>query len=529
MESGKGGIGMADVIKSYLISLSASTDKASFDKFTQAMTGAEKTVASSIGGILSKFLAFEVAGIAAFASVGFGIIGYLDKLAMLDRKQQILAMQNMMSVQQYRSVSMALDVMGTSIENVMWGTTEMKEQFKGLIEDQKQLAAMIGPGYEDDMKRIRGVIYEFQRLELKAKWFGMEFAHDLLGKVGFGGGGLVLQLEKLNDFVIKNMPHWADVLSTDVIPYFNDLWNLMKDLGVVVKGFEVGFVHLMGEMSGNDALRNSKGEFADLSKSIGIAAHEFAVILEILPKIATILIPLMEESVDALTGVAEFMSGHPFKAKEDFDRARLTGDEATKQMKGLKDWFASNPFAYNPSGSSDLLSKISGESPDFIKLVHGVAMAESRDRQYDSSGKVILGPPIAGTTDRAIGRMQLMPSTARMLGVDPYDTGQNLEGGERYLRQLLQKHGGNIHDTLAEYGGFRTSSPDNYVRRVEQAGGLTIGSITINSAPNLTPEQHKQVIVSALDQHTQDVVRKGAMLRERERQGLTIQLNGAHQ
>jgi hypothetical protein len=125
--------------------------------------------------------------------------------------------------------------------------------------------------------------------------------------------------------------------------------------------------------------------------------------------------------------------------------------------------------------------------------------------------------------------MQLMPSTAKMLGVDPYDTGQNIEGGEKYLLQLLQKHGGNVWDTLAEYGGFRTSSPSNYVHRVEQAGGLTIGSITINSAPNLTPEQHKQVIVSALDQHTRDFLRKGAILRERERQGLTIQLNGAHQ
>jgi hypothetical protein len=529
MESGKGGIEMADVIKSYLISLSASTDKASFDKFTQAMTGAEKTVASSVGGILSKFLAFEVAGIAAFASVGFGIIGYLDKLAMLDRKQQILAMQNMMSVQQYRSLSMALDTMGVSIEDVIWGTNEMKEQFHGLIQDQKQLAAMVGPNYEDSMKQIRGVIYEFQRLELKAKWFGMKFAEDLLGKVGFGGGGIELQLERLNDFVMKNMPHWSDVLSTDVIPYFTDLWNLMKELKLVAGEFEVGFVHLMGAMSGDDALKNSKGSFEDLSKSIGMAAHEFGVILEILPKIATILIPLMEESVDALTGVSEFMSGHPFKAKEDFDRARSHGDEVTKQMVGLKDWFASNPFSYAPSANSDLLSQISGSSPDFIKLVHGVAMAESGDRQYDSSGKVILGPPIAGTTDRAIGRMQLMPSTAKMLGVDPYDTGQNIEGGEKYLLQLLQKHGGNVWDTLAEYGGFRTSSPSNYVHRVEQAGGLTIGSITINSAPNLTPEQHKQVIVSALDQHTLDFLRKEAILRERERQGLTIQLNGAHQ
>lgn len=35
----------------------------------------------------------------------------------------------------------------------------------------------------------------------------------------------------------------------------------------------------------------------------------------------------------------------------------------------------------------------------------------------------------------AIGLAQLMPGTARVLGVDPHDPHQNLEGGARYLRQ----------------------------------------------------------------------------------------------
>ncbi len=41
----------------------------------------------------------------------------------------------------------------------------------------------------------------------------------------------------------------------------------------------------------------------------------------------------------------------------------------------------------------------------------------------------------------AMGLAQLMPGTARLLGVDPRDPKQNLEGGARYLRQQYNRFG----------------------------------------------------------------------------------------
>jgi soluble lytic murein transglycosylase-like protein len=52
----------------------------------------------------------------------------------------------------------------------------------------------------------------------------------------------------------------------------------------------------------------------------------------------------------------------------------------------------------------------------------------------------------------AMGLMQLMPDTAKSLGVkDAYDPVQNLEGGARMLRGLIDRYGGRLDLALAAY------------------------------------------------------------------------------
>jgi len=64
----------------------------------------------------------------------------------------------------------------------------------------------------------------------------------------------------------------------------------------------------------------------------------------------------------------------------------------------------------------------------------------------------------------AIGLAQLMPGTARDLGVNPADPVANLHGGARYLRQLLDKFDGNVEMALAAYNAG--------AGRVRSAGGI---------------------------------------------------------
>lgn len=83
----------------------------------------------------------------------------------------------------------------------------------------------------------------------------------------------------------------------------------------------------------------------------------------------------------------------------------------------------------------------------------------------------------------AIGVFQLMPATAAGLGVDPTNLEQNIDGGVRYLAQLLSQFGnaqealgaynwgpGNVQNAIAQYGGdwlsYAPEETQNYVAKI---------------------------------------------------------------
>lgn len=199
------------------------------------------------------------------------------------------------------------------------------------------------------------------------------------------------------------------------------------------------------------------------------------------------------------------------KLRRSADAAGLTGERRDAYVYGtLRDtgWKPAREMA--EGGSIGPASAVAGGTLGVLPL----AELEGKHRLPKGLLAAMIaresaGDPNARSPKGALGLMQLMPDTAKELGVDPNDPAQNVAGGAQYMRQLLDRYQGSLPHALAAYNwgmgnldrqGFEGMPQEtrDYLQAVaaklgdatsqfDQAQAVTFGEqVPVDAAPDAT-------------------------------------------
>ena len=133
---------------------------------------------------------------------------------------------------------------------------------------------------------------------------------------------------------------------------------------------------------------------------------------------------------------AQVLEIDPAGAIKTYDGPAVFTDDGATPILPKQPTAARRLTAFDHGGALARAAQAAALSPAFMEAV---AWRESGFR------------PGARSRAGAIGEMQLMPSTARALGVDPADADQNLKGGATYLNLMMRRYDGDLIRALAAY------------------------------------------------------------------------------
>lgn len=146
------------------------------------------------------------------------------------------------------------------------------------------------------------------------------------------------------------------------------------------------------------------------------------------------------------------------------ERKMQMQDKLMEQM-GASGMFGPAPTGATSSAPSDAAAGTPGKFGTPTHILDNLMQVES------SGNPLAVGPPIAGSKERAMGAYQFLPSTVEMLkqqGIkfNPFDKAQSRDAADQYLQLLLKQSGGDMNKALAAYGGFKTKDPSSYIQKV---------------------------------------------------------------
>jgi hypothetical protein len=248
-----------NIIESYLVSLGAKIDTASFAKFNGTLAEVNKNLSSTVFKLGTDFAKLQFGITSALLSVGAASAKVALDFADFDQSMRLGALGAFQTKRAFTDMNEALKLAGVTLAEASWDP-ESHARFLQGVELVERLQQSLGPDAEQNARKIRDLKFQFSALGEELKFLSFAVGSDLFGKL-FGGGDAQKALVKFNEWLINNIPKLADEISTDLVPIMHDLWDVTKDTGEVFRDAFAIFQEIVGTLSGDSSLQTTAVTF----------------------------------------------------------------------------------------------------------------------------------------------------------------------------------------------------------------------------------------------------------------------------
>ena len=494
-----------EVLKSYLVSLGFAVNQPQFRQFDTALKDAAGLVSFRSAGMVRDLLKWQGVIVGAFAAITGGVVGLADHVAESDQQWRLMGLRMFMTKEQARKLDIGMKELGASMAEIAWDP-ELNQRFLELSHLQDQLAAKLGANFNEDMRAIRDLRFEFTKLKVTLEYLSFKLAAGLFEKLGLTSDSISAKIEKLTTWLSNHLPEASSKLANTLLPLLGDAWEIFKNLGHELLAVGDAFSNVIGALTGDTSIADSADEFQKISTAVLHTA-------DFLADLANLISTCIERVAHLTSGLAYLFQGKwkqandegnaifgPLPELSEVKRKRLQQQQAGSASLDLTDNGSTDqpftatrspltdqPFTATRGPLTELVGQIAQLNGVNARLAQAVAQQESGTREVDAQGRVIRSKV------GALGVMQLMPDTARGLHADPNDAADNIQGGVTLLAQLLKHYHQSIPQALAAYN-WGQGNLDRAIQRHEAIPLETqnyVQSIMRNLGQPLTVEQVK--------------------------------------
>ena len=508
-----------ETIKDYLVGIGFSVNQQQLKKFTGVLEDIGKKVEVKSASMGSKFAKAGGVMVATITSIVGATALLMDKVAKSDMGYQLYGMRMYTNTEVAKKMKIAIDALGYSMEEIAFNP-ELNKRFGTLIADQIRLQKGLPANFKQSMTDIREIDFQFTRLKVKLMWFMDGLAGKLAKSLGLEGWDE--PLKKLNDWFEQKMPGWQNNI-VGFIKNIKEKWENLSasfDSNEVTEQFRkmrTAFKELKEDWDSIDGTSLAWQGFKNEIMGVALA---FAGVGRTLAQTADVYVKLTAHNykgaIAAGLKIFDFSDALPRGAKEwqSFFRGEK-GLDFSKMTGILPDLW--NSFGKLKTDEQAPLEETRDKAKMFSGKYDAIINKASKLYNIDSNliRKIIATESSfnmnAISRVGAMGLMQLMPDTAKEMGVkNAYDPEQNIMGGTKYFKKLLDRYNGNTSFALAAYNwGSRNvdleknfskmpRETQDYVNKI-LPNTINVGDITVNVAgTSATPKEISNKLIAGI-------------------------------